>query len=195
MKLPDSPHERNRNLGVGLCTGNIVARESDSRPKLVRISRLVVRHGRVDDELDEAKCIVEVAEPEAIRSEDRLEPDQLRPVAQTFAAAESVLHELARAIKTSLVVDERHAEVVDRTERHLGKVQPVGYPKPLFDRAATLGIARIPARFVPPGSFASPARLLGATTAVGLPRGSYLTAAALAPANDPRLSLRPGELR
>jgi Flp pilus assembly protein CpaB len=54
-------------------------------------------------------------------------------------------------------------------------------------------VARIPSRFVPPGAFAALDRARGATTAVALPRGAYLTASALAPKHDPRLALRAGE--
>jgi Flp pilus assembly protein CpaB len=59
--------------------------------------------------------------------------------------------------------------------------------------ARRLAVVRVPSRFVPPGAFAAPRRLIGATTAVALPRGAYVTAAALAPARDPRASLRQGE--
>lgn len=61
------------------------------------------------------------------------------------------------------------------------------------DLAARLALARVPARFVPPGALSNPVKALGATTAVALPRGSYVTASALAPARDPRDALRPGE--
>jgi Flp pilus assembly protein CpaB len=61
------------------------------------------------------------------------------------------------------------------------------------DAAARLAIAQVPVRFVPPGAFANPRRAIGATTAIELPRGSYLTTAALAPAGDPRFALRAGE--
>ena len=56
-----------------------------------------------------------------------------------------------------------------------------------------LAVARIPSRFVPPGAIREPARVAGATAAVDIPRGSYLTKAALAPPRDPRTSLRAGE--
>lgn len=56
-----------------------------------------------------------------------------------------------------------------------------------------LAIARIPRRFVPPGAIRDPLRVVGATTAVDIPRGGYLTKAALAPASDPRSLLDPGE--
>lgn len=59
--------------------------------------------------------------------------------------------------------------------------------------AERLGIARVPARFVPPGAIRDPLRAVGATTAVRLPRGAYLTRASLAPARDPRAALGRGE--
>jgi Flp pilus assembly protein CpaB len=59
--------------------------------------------------------------------------------------------------------------------------------------AERLAVARIPARFVPPGAVRDPLRAVGATTAVDVPRGGYLTRAALAPARDPRTLLRAGE--
>jgi Flp pilus assembly protein CpaB len=59
--------------------------------------------------------------------------------------------------------------------------------------AERLAIARIPARFVPPGAVRDPLRLLGATTAVDIPRGGYVTKGALAAARDPRSLLRAGE--
>lgn len=55
-----------------------------------------------------------------------------------------------------------------------------------------LGVARIPARFVPPGAVRDPAELVGAAAAVDLPRGSYVTRSVLA-ANAARMPLRPGE--
>jgi Flp pilus assembly protein CpaB len=61
------------------------------------------------------------------------------------------------------------------------------------DAGRLLAVIRIPTRFVPPGSFADPMRVVGATPAVDLPRGAYLTRAALLAARDPRLALRPGE--
>jgi Flp pilus assembly protein CpaB len=61
------------------------------------------------------------------------------------------------------------------------------------DVAGRLGIARIPARFVPPGAVGDPARVVGATAAIDIPRGSYVTRAALTPARDPRTALRAGE--
>jgi Flp pilus assembly protein CpaB len=61
------------------------------------------------------------------------------------------------------------------------------------DIAARLAIARIPSRFVPPGAVSDPLRAVGATAAIDIPRGSYLTKAALAPPRDPRTALRPGE--
>jgi len=54
-----------------------------------------------------------------------------------------------------------------------------------------LAVARIPARFVPPGALRSPAKAIGGTLAVRLAAGSYLTANALTA--DRRLPLRPGE--
>jgi Flp pilus assembly protein CpaB len=59
--------------------------------------------------------------------------------------------------------------------------------------AENLAVARIPARFVPPGALRDPLRAVGATAAVDIPRGGYLTHAALEPARDPRSLLRPGE--
>ena len=59
--------------------------------------------------------------------------------------------------------------------------------------AARLAVARVPARFVPAGVVRDPLRAVGATTAVAVGRGSYLTTSALASAHDPRLALRPGE--
>lgn len=56
-----------------------------------------------------------------------------------------------------------------------------------------LAIARIPARFVPPQAIRDPLRLVGATTAVDIPRGGYLTKPMLASARDPRTLLRNGE--
>jgi Flp pilus assembly protein CpaB len=59
--------------------------------------------------------------------------------------------------------------------------------------AGHLGIARVPERFVPPDALRDPLRAVGATTAIALSRGSYVTRAALTPATDPRSSLRRGE--
>lgn len=59
--------------------------------------------------------------------------------------------------------------------------------------ARRLAVVRVPARFVPPGALHDPLRAVGATAAISLPRGSYVTAAALAPPNDSRLALRAGE--
>ncbi len=59
--------------------------------------------------------------------------------------------------------------------------------------AERLALAHIPARFVGPGTLRDPLRAAGATTAVAIPRGAYVTTAALAPAHDPRLALRRGE--
>jgi Flp pilus assembly protein CpaB len=58
---------------------------------------------------------------------------------------------------------------------------------------AQLAIARIPARFVPAGSVRDPLKLLGATTAIAVPRGGYLTYSMLAPERDPQTLLRRGE--
>ena len=55
-----------------------------------------------------------------------------------------------------------------------------------------IGTARIPARFVPPGALETPADAVGATAAIDLARGSYLTRAALAGGAE-RTPLRPGE--
>lgn len=59
------------------------------------------------------------------------------------------------------------------------------------EAATALAVARIPARFAPTGALASPRAAIGATVAVALPRGAYVTRSALAPAR--RLALRPGE--
>jgi Flp pilus assembly protein CpaB len=59
--------------------------------------------------------------------------------------------------------------------------------------AERLAVVRIPARFVPAGAVRDPLRVVGATAAIALPRGAYVTRAALAPAHDPRLTLRRGE--
>ena len=56
-----------------------------------------------------------------------------------------------------------------------------------------LVVARIPRRFVPPGAIADPLKVVGATSAVAIPRGGYVTQAALTPARDPRTALLPGE--
>jgi Flp pilus assembly protein CpaB len=56
-----------------------------------------------------------------------------------------------------------------------------------------LAVVRVPARFIPPGALRDPLRAVGATTAVAIPRGGYLTNAELAPARDPRTVLRTGE--
>jgi Flp pilus assembly protein CpaB len=56
-----------------------------------------------------------------------------------------------------------------------------------------LAVARIPARFVPPGALRDPLRVVGATTEVDVPRGGYVTRSTLAPARDPRSLLRSGE--
>lgn len=63
-------------------------------------------------------------------------------------------------------------------------------PAQVADR---LAIVRIPSRFVPPGAIRDPLRLIGATTAVAIPRGGYLTRSSLASARDPRSLLRRGE--
>lgn len=59
--------------------------------------------------------------------------------------------------------------------------------------ATRLTTAHVPARFIPAGAVRDPLRAVGATTAVAIPRGAYLTSAALAPLHDPRLQLRAGE--
>jgi Flp pilus assembly protein CpaB len=59
--------------------------------------------------------------------------------------------------------------------------------------AGRLTTAHVPARFVPAGAVRDPLRAVGATTAVAVPRGAYLTSAALAPLHDRRLALRSGE--
>jgi Flp pilus assembly protein CpaB len=59
--------------------------------------------------------------------------------------------------------------------------------------AERLAVARVPARFAPAGAIRDPLRLVGATTAVALPRGAYVTRASLAAARDPRSLLRSGE--
>ena len=56
-----------------------------------------------------------------------------------------------------------------------------------------LAVARIPARFVPPGAIANPRRVATATAAIDIPRGAYVTKSALQPARDPRTALRAGE--
>jgi Flp pilus assembly protein CpaB len=61
------------------------------------------------------------------------------------------------------------------------------------DLAERLAVARIPSRFVPPGAVSDPLRLIGATAAIDLARGAYVTKAAFAPARDPRTLLRAGE--
>ncbi|MEA2495850.1 MAG: pilus assembly protein CpaB, partial [Thermoleophilaceae bacterium] len=45
-----------------------------------------------------------------------------------------------------------------------------------------LGIARVPERFAPKGAVRDPLKTVGATTAIAIPRGAYLTTAALATA-------------
>jgi len=59
--------------------------------------------------------------------------------------------------------------------------------------AERLAVARIPARFVPPGALRDPTRAVGATSSIDIPRGAYVTKAALAPARDPRTALRRGD--
>ena len=61
------------------------------------------------------------------------------------------------------------------------------------DVATKFTVARVPARFVPADVIRDPLRAVNATASVALPRGAYLTKSALAPVNDPRLQLRPGE--
>jgi Flp pilus assembly protein CpaB len=63
-------------------------------------------------------------------------------------------------------------------------------PQQVADR---LAVARVPTRFVPPGAIRDPLRLVGATTAIDVPRGGYLTKAGLASPRDPRSLLRAGE--
>jgi Flp pilus assembly protein CpaB len=58
---------------------------------------------------------------------------------------------------------------------------------------ARLAIAPVPARFVPPGALRDPLQAVGATSAIDIPRGAYITKAALEPPRDPRAALRPGE--
>ena len=57
--------------------------------------------------------------------------------------------------------------------------------------ARALAVARIPARFVPPGALARPGLAVGATVATALPRGAYLTRSAFAA--EQRFALRPGD--
>jgi Flp pilus assembly protein CpaB len=59
--------------------------------------------------------------------------------------------------------------------------------------AQDLAVARVPQQFAPPGAVRDPFELVGATAAVDIPRGGYVTKAALAPAHDPRSTLRTGE--
>src|SRR4051794_31327407 len=59
--------------------------------------------------------------------------------------------------------------------------------------AERLAVVRVPARFLPPGAIRDPLRVVGATPAVDIPRGGYLTRASLAAARDPRTLLRAGE--
>ena len=59
--------------------------------------------------------------------------------------------------------------------------------------AERLAVARIPRRFVPPGAIGDPLKVVGATSAVAIPRGGYVTQAALTRARDPRTALLPGE--
>lgn len=59
--------------------------------------------------------------------------------------------------------------------------------------AERLAVARVPARFVPPGALRDPLRAVGATSAVDIPRGAYVTKSALAPPRDPRFALHAGE--
>ena len=61
-------------------------------------------------------------------------------------------------------------------------------PQQVADR---LAVARIPARFVPAGAVRDPLKAVGATTAVDIPRGGYLTTSVLS--SDQRFSLRRGE--
>ena len=96
------------------------------------------------------------------------------------------------------------AEVRERVravEAQVGPLVPVAVAKRDVPEGATIGprdadaaigTARIPARFVPPGALRSPADAVGATAAVDVPRGSYLTRSAFPPAAG-RTPLRPGE--
>jgi Flp pilus assembly protein CpaB len=59
--------------------------------------------------------------------------------------------------------------------------------------AEELAVARLPARYVPPGALRDPLKAVGATSAIAIPRGGYLTNAALARARDLRFALRRGE--
>jgi Flp pilus assembly protein CpaB len=59
--------------------------------------------------------------------------------------------------------------------------------------AERLAVAHVPARFVPADVLRDPLRAVGATTAIPLPRGAFVTNGSLNPANDPRMALRPGE--
>jgi Flp pilus assembly protein CpaB len=59
--------------------------------------------------------------------------------------------------------------------------------------AEQLAVAHVPARFAPPDAIRDPLRAVGATSAVAIPRGAYVTSEALDPPHDPRLALRPGE--
>jgi Flp pilus assembly protein CpaB len=59
--------------------------------------------------------------------------------------------------------------------------------------AERLAVVRVPARFVAPGTLRNPRRALGATSAIDIPRGAYVTTSALAPPRDPRSVLRRGE--
>src|SRR2546423_10866901 len=56
-----------------------------------------------------------------------------------------------------------------------------------------LAVARIPARFVPPGALRDPLKAVGTTSAVDIPRGGYVTKLALAPPRDPHFALHRGE--
>jgi pilus assembly protein CpaB len=58
---------------------------------------------------------------------------------------------------------------------------------------AAMAVRRVPARFVPPGSLASPAEALGLVPRAVLPAGSYLLAAQLGTGRSPRA--RPRGLR
>jgi Flp pilus assembly protein CpaB len=59
--------------------------------------------------------------------------------------------------------------------------------------AERLAVARVPERFAPPGALPDPLGAVGATTAVAIPRGGYVTRATLASTRDPRTLLRSGE--
>jgi pilus assembly protein CpaB len=68
--------------------------------------------------------------------------------------------------------------------RELGPAVPVvvaraQLPKGVRLTQARLALRRLPARFVPPGAFSSPAELTGLRTAIAIPAGGFLSATAL----------------